>query len=299
MGDFKDSFLDDFNLDNASFDDFGGDGFRPGNSGSQSNSFAGFRDTSANKSDTFGNSSDSFGFDADFGTDNSNDTFDNGFESNASSEFSSVNTSTPGDNPLDLGIDLSEAPTLQDDLSSSNQINDAGSDDSDNDKKKILVVIAVGVIALIIVCITAPLLIKLFNGKADASNSNNQVQVSNNNAQVGNSNTQAAVNNTPIQTTIQSDWIEITSNEDIQFSEEYSDLTFTVTGVKNLAKLVESDGSLVVKSVVYGSISGLSGSYEIEVPYNLGSKLVVGNQFTVHVLLGQYNSKTVVGGIRF
>lgn len=95
------------------------------------------------------------------------------------------------------------------------------------------------------------------------------------------------------------DWIEITSEESVVFNDEYYEMTFTITEIKHLTRLVDTNKNLVVKTRLRGSISGLSGTYELDVPYNKGVKLVVGNNFTVHVQLGTFNSKTVVGEIRY
>ena len=48
---------------------------------------------------------------------------------------------------------------------------------------------------------------------------------------------------------------------------------------------------------VQGSLAGLDGTYNIELPYDKASKLKVGNTFSVNVQLGQYKQKTVVGEI--
>lgn len=94
-------------------------------------------------------------------------------------------------------------------------------------------------------------------------------------------------------------WVEITNNENVQIEDNYSDMTFTVTGLKFYARSVDTNNNLVIKCVVSGSVSGLSGTYTLDVPYNKGVRLVVGNSFTVHVQLGTYNGKTVVCDMKY
>ena len=89
-------------------------------------------------------------------------------------------------------------------------------------------------------------------------------------------------------------WTEIEDDAQIAYNNSYSELTFTITGIKHYARSVDVNNNLVIKTTLTGSISGLSGTYSLDIPYNKGTKLVVGNQFTVQVLLGQYNGKTVV-----
>lgn len=76
-------------------------------------------------------------------------------------------------------------------------------------------------------------------------------------------------------------------------------MTFTITSIEHKARAVDTNNNLVVITTLQGSISGLSGTYELDIPYNKGVELVVGNSFTVHVQLGTYNGKTVVGEIQY
>ena len=94
-------------------------------------------------------------------------------------------------------------------------------------------------------------------------------------------------------------WSTITDSEQVTFNNEYTDMVFTVTGIEHRARAVDANNNLLVKTTLTGSVSGLSGTYQLDVPYNKGIKLVVGNSFNVHVQLGSYNGKTVVGEIKY
>ena len=91
-------------------------------------------------------------------------------------------------------------------------------------------------------------------------------------------------------------WKSFGSSSGITFNSEYTDLTFTVTGIEHFVATPDSN-DIVLKTVLTGSLSGLAGTYKLEVPYSKGSKLNTGVSFTVHVLFGNYKGKTVIGDI--
>lgn len=94
-------------------------------------------------------------------------------------------------------------------------------------------------------------------------------------------------------------WVEIDNKQEIKFNKNKKELIFTVTKINHFAKKVGVNDNLVIKTTLTGSLSGLTGSYSLDVPYSKGSKLVVGDEFTVLVELGTYNKKTVVGEISY
>ena len=132
---------------------------------------------------------------------------------------------------------------------------------------------------------------------SDYSSSNNTNNNSTNNNDASTSNDENSVKY--VQDVNMFNWVEITNNENVQIEDNYSDMTFTVTGLKFYARSVDTNNNLVIKCVVSGSVSGLSGTYTLDVPYNKGVRLVVGNSFTVHVQLGTYNGKTVVCDMKY
>lgn len=132
---------------------------------------------------------------------------------------------------------------------------------------------------------------------SDYSSSNNTNNNSTNNNDASTSNDENSVKY--VQDENMFNWVEITNNENVQIEDNYSDMTFTVTGLKFYARSVDTNNNLVIKCVVSGSVSGLSGTYTLDVPYNKGVRLVVGNSFTVHVQLGTYNGKTVVCDMKY
>lgn len=94
-------------------------------------------------------------------------------------------------------------------------------------------------------------------------------------------------------------WTMFDGNANISFETQKRDLVFTVSGIRHYVATVDSMGTLVVKSTLTGSLSGMAGTYYLDVPYSKGIKLVVGDEFAVHVQMGTYNGKSVVGEISF
>ena len=137
------------------------------------------------------------------------------------------------------------------------------------------------------------------------TSTNNQVNQSSGqvNNQLG---TQGNTYITPGQTDIGQDsqndgWIKFQSNQDaVVYQPDYVASTFTVTKVSHYVNVSDADTDYIqIKSTLSGQIQGLPGTYDIDVPYNLGSKVQVGQSFDVQVLYGTYNGRTVVGEIRY
>ena len=222
---------------------------------------------------------------------------DGGFGSNGAS--SSGGNSIPDDaftGAFDGAADQSQqaGATFQDDQSAADT------------KKKALIFAGVGIVLVITVIGVATLINSKLNKSSGTSTTQSATTTTaNSNINVDNmmstGNTQQVVQppTAPQQssTVVVGDtfnWTEIEDDAQIAYNNSYSELTFTITGIKHYARSVDVNNNLVIKTTLTGSISGLSGTYSLDVPYNKGTKLVVGNQFTVQVLLGQYNGKTVV-----
>lgn len=151
-------------------------------------------------------------------------------------------------------------------------------------KKTSIIIIAAGVVMLLILLLVI---------RGMGSNKNKQVNTNNNASEVLSSN-QVSVPQNPILSG-QSSWMEISDSEDIKFSDTYMPLTFSITEVHHYAKKSSQDGKeLKVKTTLVGALSGLTGTYEIDVPYSKGVKVHSGMQISVQVKLGDYNGTRVV-----
>ena len=265
---------------------------------------------------------DSIDFDGGFGVNNNNNTggdFDS-FSSFDSGQSFTDQTFTNNDS-LGMGINQNDN-FVSDANSDNNPFGGQFDNSSDSDPLAVqngkstsayaIIFVVIGIIAVILVFLLASKINKI--SKEPAKQSVVQTQTTQNYTQPNIQTQNANVNvdntlgdsydskpNASISTSKSNseNWIEITSGENVSFNNEYSEMTFTITEIKHLTRLVDTNSNLVVKTRLRGSISGLSGTYELDVPYNKGVKLVVGNNFTVHVQLGTFNDKTVVGEIRY
>lgn len=185
-----------------------------------------------------------------------------------------------------------------------------------SNKKTIFIIITIGIAGLLLVFFIAA---KIGNKKQEAAvtpteyvqtteqTSSRGSQNVDNIMSTGNSNTTTNQQSTANETRSVGyvldennfNWVEISSTENVTFNDNYTDMTFTVTSIKHYARSVDTNNNLVIKTSLLGSISGLSGTYVLDIPYDKGVRLVVGDSFTVHVQLGTYNNKTVVGEINY
>lgn len=238
--------------------------------------------------DSFGN--DSFGDDS-FGNDSFGEPVeDSAFSSNGQNAFS------------DSFENMQNQTQFQDNVNT----------DGEGIKKQAIIAIVVGVVGVIAVLLIAGAVNNKKQHTVDEQQQVQQVQevqdsnsnVDNimNNSEQANSNTASNSNETTVVLNSVDDgdkWIEITNSEAVTFNEEYSENVFTITSIKHLARTVDTNNNLVVKTKLQGSLSGLPGTYEIDIPYDKGVQLAVGDSFTVKVQLGTYNGKTVVGEIQY
>lgn len=262
-----------------------------------------------------------FGNDGGFGGD---DDFNFGFDDNSSGGGfdNSFGNTTSNDDGFSGGMGNASIP--DDAFGNSAQgggYNNADFSDSDADagavKKKSVIIIIIGVVALLLVLIIAGAAMKNKNKPAaqtQVPQQSTQQQVTDASSLMNNAPSQSAQQQTvqqPVQqqTVIvtvepQFNWTEITGSENITYNNNsYSELMFSVTGVKHYARAVDANNSrLVTKTTVSGSISGLSGTYTIDVPYSKGvtieSLMNKGPvEFSVYVKFGEYNGRQVIDDI--
>lgn len=193
------------------------------------------------------------------------------------------------------GFDLDHLGSDDDEESSSNYTGNSNK----LSKKTAIAVIGVGIGAFLIICIIASFISGLGNkssnrGTESSSNNTNNQQVTNVTPSQPNTSYSAPVSNT----NNSNGWTEFNSASEIIFQEGYKELVFTVTEIHHYVK-TEGSNALSIKTTLTGSLSGMSGTYELDIPYDKGSKLSVGTEFTVNVQLGEYNGRTVIGEVTY
>lgn len=215
------------------------------------------------------------------------DDFDFGMETGETFDdnFSESNDWSSNDNTgsADSGFDSSEFDSM---TNSNEDIEDV--DTAKGLKKNTIIVIIAGLIIII-----AALMIwkkasasgqnMVYNQSADEVSQESNYQQSNNIAESNVSNSS-------------SEWTTLSGDQTIDSIKEVES-QFTVTSIEHLAR--KSGNEMQIKTHLRGSLSGLTGVYDLDVPYEKGTKLKVGDVFTVTVEVGSYNNSTVVGVIRF
>ena len=251
--------------------------------------------------------------------DNFDDMFDDmsldGFEDDSSNSGGSLNNADIfGDSDEEFGDsftnDMNNGGNNNTNISipQGNILNNLTTDSSgQKDKNKIYAIIGVSVVALVIIIIVA-----IFIGKSDKKQNNDEeskhqvtsnqnvdniMSTKSNKSTTNKSNPETVVVNSTTDSMFT--WTEITDFEALEYNTDYTELTFTITDIKHYVRTVDVNKNLSVKTSIIGSISGLSGTYVIDVPYEKGRLLQVGNSFTVQVKMASYKGRTVVDEIKY
>ena len=267
----------------------------------------------------FGN--DSGGFDDNSGGfDGFGDTGDGGFGDSSDSGFDWGGSSDSNDDVNGFGDPDSEVDSDNGFVGSDYKPDVASSDyDSSNDYKpsnkgKAIAIIVAGLVIIIGVAVAGNFALKK-NKKSNTANDylavidnnvsnyeeetvSNHVEYSNESVAMPQRVDNGTVNTQPVQTNYvdKSGWQEV-DHEEISFS-DYIDGDFTVTSIKSFARSSKL-GEMELKTEVTGSISGLSGTYEIDVPYTIGGGLKIGNTFSIKYKIGNIGDNTFISDITY
>lgn len=167
------------------------------------------------------------------------------------------------------------------------------------DKKRALIIGGIGLFLVLAVFIVAGFIKSAKEKKATVEESQvyeeNQQEISSQPSVVETTIQQPVQQ--PIQQPIQvdGDWTVIEADKTINLDSEVT-AVFTVTGIRHLAK--QTGVETAVKSVATGSISGLSGTYDVELPYSLARFVTVGNTLKLKYKIGQINGQSVVSDLK-
>lgn len=93
-------------------------------------------------------------------------------------------------------------------------------------------------------------------------------------------------------------WTQFKGDTSIQF-EANIESSIVVTDIKHYASISNNNNDRQLKSIVTGSISGIIGTYELEIPYSSAMKLKVGDSFIITYSIGDYNGYKVIGEIKY
>ena len=211
---------------------------------------------------------------------------------------------------IDFGIDM-EGSDLSDDMFSANEGVEKG--------KGVLLTSVIAIVAGFIIILIAFGVINIANRVGDKE--------INNNVEITDTSDKVLKTNNDVPTSVENDigsinkeiekqqnniftgsrkssssssdgWVEFKPEEGIIF-DAVTIAVFEVTGIKHVAKAINNKNDKIIKSIVYGSISGLSGTYEVEVPYDKAILLTNGSEFEIEYRYGIRNGVRLVGEIRY
>ena len=241
------------------------------------------------------------GFDDDWGEssfgnafDSNNDGFDE-FNSDSKADSGFGNDNSFGNDDFSNSFGSSEETDTNNNFSNTN-LSDNTSEESGFVKRNAIKLVIAGVVLIIFVLILGAALSKKKQPRIENDNTVN-VETRDVTSEIQSGNT-SQTSRTSFDTFGSGDWVEIDNEQDVEFDKE-SKLRFTITEIKHLARKVSVGDRVEVKTVLYGSISGLQGTYQLEVSYDKGKKLNVGNEFDINVQMGEYKGKPVVGRISY
>lgn len=198
-----------------------------------------------------------------------------------------------GDLDLDFGDDNETDPENENELSGFDS-NEPDEPRPPVDKKRRLIIGGIG-LAIVIVVFTVAGLVKASREKGG------EVAYENETIAVNPSDSQVKTVETPVQQPIQQQvqyndgWTTIDADKNVDLSSEVSGV-FTVTSVKHMAR--SNGNETEVKTIVSGSISGLTGKYELELPYSLARFLTVGNTLKLKYKIGQINGNSIISDLK-
>ena len=254
------------------------------------------------------------GFDTSGGFGGSTSSFSDDFSNEFNSGFDDLDTSGGFDtqNGFDNQNNQQQGGNEFDGMFTDNINSSDDDNDSGNLKKTAIIAVIVGVVVIIGGLLLANAFknnkekpdengVTIVEQPEESNNGPTQLPPSQNANDIMQSGNEPSSNTTvyvePTNKETDDSWTVIDDKQEIVFNGEYKELMFFITGIEHRAKLV--DNSLIVKTVLTGSLSGMSGTYELDVPYHKGVKLLVGQEFNVKVLIGSFNGKTVVGDIKY
>lgn len=204
------------------------------------------------------------------------------------------------DDGFDLDLDFGD--DNETDSENENELSGFDSNEPDEprppvDKKRRLIIGGIG-LAIVIIVFTVAGFVKASREKKK------EVVYENETVAVNPSDNQVKTVETPVQQPVQQQvqhseysggWTTIDADKNVDLSSEVSGV-FTVTSVKHMAR--SNGNETEVKTIVSGSISSLTGKYELELPYSLARFLTVGNTLKLKYKIGQINGNSIISDLK-
>ena len=203
-----------------------------------------------------------------------------------------------GDDDSEFGLDFDEEqPSQEGSELPGFDDNEPESPRPPVDKKRTLIIGGIGLGIILIVFIIAGFI----KANKDKPPKDETVYETNTVVNVSPTDSQVKTVENPVQQPVQQQvqyndgWTVIEPDKSIDLDSEVTGV-FTVTKIKHMARSngVETE----VKTVASGSISGLTGTYDLELPYSLARFLTVGNTLKLKYKIGQINGSSIISDFK-
>lgn len=202
---------------------------------------------------------------------------------------------------IDTGIDMSyldDANMNFDEAFGDNETTDNKIDNTQGNEiegaksaKKTAIILGIIGFVVIVIALFIASLVGNSNNKKEASVEETKAEITAHSAYTSKENIPAKLHHNE-------GWIEFKANGDVVIDVEI-DSDFTVTSIRHFAKVVNENNDKIVKSIVTGNISGLVGTYEVEIPYEKAIKLKVGSVFKITYKCNADNDSKIIGEIKY
>lgn len=188
------------------------------------------------------------------------------------------------------GLDMSDEPIKK--PSNSQRIEENKVKDF---KKTALMLLGIGLLLLALAFVGIRVV-------SSVKNSSGSVQTTQGNMNQNSGVSQNVNNNnvitSPQTTSSQTLWQEI-SVSGLSLGDTWVESTFTITDLRHYGMVSNTNNDKQIKSVVKGNISGLVGTYEMELPTYKAMKLSVGTSFKITYQLQEQNGYKIIGDIQY
>jgi len=219
------------------------------------------------------------------------------FESDEEDDGNSIGNSSFG-NSFDFDTELGEELEFASDALNIEQDTDVSEDDTASPEEKIAMIrktalfaIGAGIVIFLAVMVVGRLIINGKNAGLNIVNETKQSQVSE---------TRQVQSNETKQVSAQSSdkWVKINGDTSIKF-DNLIESVFTVTKIEHYAMVTNSENDKQVKSILYGTIDGLYGTYSMEIPFDKANKLKISNSFKIEYSMYNNGNYMVIGNVHY
>lgn len=106
-----------------------------------------------------------------------------------------------------------------------------------------------------------------------------------------------SIGNNDTQNNVSDTWIEYEDSGDLEFSRVTSE--FTVISINYYAKILNDNNDKIIRCTAKGNISGLDGTFEVDIPYNKAHLIKRGTRLKISYAYQNRKNSLIVNEINF